>query len=91
MNYHTVWNLLILGAMVIRDTSLPGLPGTPIFLSGIRCDSNIHTNILDCQALDRGITRCSHDEDVVVHCEGKILCCRLTTLTYYYVVSVCQC
>lgn len=60
-----------IGARVVRDASLPGLSGIPIFLSELRCDSDVHTNILDCEALDHGITRCHHDEDVVVHCEGK--------------------
>ena len=65
------WNI---GARVVRDASLPGSSGTPIFLSGLRCNSDIHTNILDCEILDHGITRCHHDEDVVVHCEGKDVC-----------------
>ena len=65
---------LNVGARVVRDASLPGLSGTPIFLSGLRCNSDIHTNILDCEALDHGITRCLHDEDVVVHCEGEEVC-----------------
>ena len=64
-------NFLLSGARVVRDASLPGVQETPIYLSGLRCDADIHTSILDCVALDRGITKCSHDEDVVVHCEGK--------------------
>ena len=78
---------MILGARVVRDASLPGLSGTPIFLSGLRCDSNIHTNILDCEALDHGITRCLHDEDVVVHCEGKEICLLWTINVSYWTPS----
>ena len=49
---------------------LPGSDDTPIFLRALDCQSGVHTNILDCES-DLGITRCSHNQDVVVHCEGK--------------------
>ena len=32
----------------------------------------MHTNILDCESV-LGITNCRHEQDVVVHCEGKQL------------------
>lgn len=60
----------ILDARIVRDASLPGSPLTPIFLRGLRCDASIDTSILDCESGDRGITKCTHDQDVVVHCEG---------------------
>ena len=56
------------GARVV-STSLPGSFGTPIFLRALDCQSSMHTNILQCES-DLGITRCSHDQDVVIHCEG---------------------
>ena len=57
------------GAQVV-STSLPGSPRTPIFLRALDCQLGVHANILDCES-DLGITRCSHNQDVVVHCEGK--------------------
>lgn len=70
--YRAIKNLLLLGARVVRDKSLPGSSQTPIFLRELRCNSGTDTNILDCEAADLGITRCSHQQDVVVHCEGKV-------------------
>ena len=64
---------LFLDALVIRDALFPGSLQTPIFLSGLRCDSATDTNILDCEAAAWGITKCSHDQDVIVHCEGNCL------------------
>ena len=66
---HTV----LLGAFVIRDPdpSLRGSSLTPIFLSGLGCEADTHSKILDCNA-NRGTTTCSHDQDVVVHCDGKL-------------------
>ena len=61
---------MFIGAQVVRDTALPGSPLTPIFLRGLRCDSGTHSNILDCEMADLGITSCLHEDDVVVHCEG---------------------
>jgi hypothetical protein len=57
------------GAQVV-STFLPGSPRTPIFLRALDCQSGVHANILDCES-DLGITSCSHNQDVVVHCEGK--------------------
>ena len=59
--------------MVVREPgiSLRGSSLTPIFLSGLQCDSRTHSKILDCDA-NRGTTTCSHDQDVVVHCDGKL-------------------
>ena len=66
-------NLIIIhvGARVVSKL-LPGSSTTPIFLTALDCQSGVHTNILECES-DLGITRCSHEEDVVVHCEGKQL------------------
>ena len=63
----------ILGSVVVREPrmQLPGSSLTPIFLSGLRCESGTHSKILDCDA-DRGTTTCSHDQDVVVLCKGKL-------------------
>ena len=60
-----------IGAKVVRGRLLPGSAVTPIFLRGVQCDSDTHSNILDCEAVDLGITSCSHEDDVVVHCEGN--------------------
>ena len=62
-------DLYTAGAQVV-STSLPGSPRTPIFLRALDCQLDVHANILDCES-DLGITRCSHNQDVVVHCEGK--------------------
>ena len=61
--------MITVGARVV-GLSIPGSPNTPIFLRALDCQSDEHTNILDCES-DLGITRCSHKDDVVVHCEGK--------------------
>ena len=45
----------------------------PIFLSTLNCHSS-DMQIIDCDRNDRlGLTECSHDQDVYVHCEGKFI------------------
>ena len=63
-NYYYTIGARILGI------SLPGNPKTPIFLRALECQSSKHNNILECESV-LGITRCSHKQDVVVHCEGR--------------------
>jgi hypothetical protein len=73
--------ILYIGARVV-STSLPGSFRTPIFLRALDCRSSEHTNILDCES-DLGITKCSHNQDVVVHCEGKQCLMHFYYLLYY--------
>ena len=64
-----IYHVCAVGAQVL-SSDLPGSSSTPIFLRALDCQLDEDTNILDCES-DLGITRCSHDQDVVVHCEGK--------------------
>ena len=72
IEYSRLYIVLGTGARVVRTNSisLHGSPDTPIFLQGLGCQSLKHNNLLDCEATAIGITKCSHEQDAVVHCEG---------------------
>ena len=67
---HDIYDYIYTAGAQVVSTSRSGSDDTPIFLRALDCQLGVHTNILDCES-DLGITRCSHDQDVAVHCEGK--------------------
>lgn len=46
----------------------------PIFLSDLQCDSNVDAHLLSCDSLPHGrpARKCSHEDDVWIHCEGTV-------------------
>ena len=66
--------LFLLGAMLIDRQQFSSLDeNLPIFLSTLDCGNNDDA-IIDCDRNDRlGLTNCRHDQDVYIHCEGKLI------------------
>lgn len=73
--------------MLGRDYSVVS-DAVPIFLSGLNCDGQMDESLLGCESVGifgANTQRCTHQQDVHVHCEGECSMMLSLWLRYYQI------